>query len=327
MWVTLLLGSAALLPASGLVLRNATSDLLDMGDHQIAQMHYGDEQIKYDLMDLPFETDVLSAGAQLHNNTAFISQKTTVTRQKPLMWVHIHKAAGTLMCHLAPLAYERIVLPNSNCNWNPQDMFGTSGNPEAGPTCLERMHYFEKHGYTYGQIERELWDSDYCWDHFDYAVMLREPIDLMHSSLNYNKKFYHGKGKAALHVLKDHMRTGRHHSAVQWHEFLILDNMQVRLLANALDVPAGQIDDSHVEKAKQVLNNFKAVGALEDLSSNALSFFGKLGWEPHMASHVRGPKKNHVKVDVLDFTPDEEDWLRDHNKYDIALYQYARSMM
>merc|ERR1712048_1191666 len=102
-----------------------------------------------------------------------------------MLWVHIHKAAGTTMCALAKINGERVVKPNRNCNWDFDgsiDILTTST-----PSCKGRADHFNKNGYTWGQIERELYDGAICPD-FDYGIMLRDPIKLRQSFAFYQLK-------------------------------------------------------------------------------------------------------------------------------------------
>merc|ERR1712224_529133 len=171
------------------------------------------------------------------------------------------------------------------------------GHRERAITCAQREKIFAQNGFTWGQIERELWPSDHCWGQFEYGIMLRQPLELMHSFLNYNLKFHGGNGRSSMRklesLLKVHPRLRRklHILAPRYFpEWLFLDNIVTRLLTNSLQVPAGKITPQHLMKAKQILKNFKVVAVLEELPSTGSSIFQSLSWPARMANHIREKK-------------------------------------
>merc|ERR1719188_1095275 len=113
------------------------------------------------------------------------------------------------MCWLAEdKAGERVVRPQANCNWRPRDGFKDSGYWADPPSCNERHMYFQRGGFTYGQIERELHPDDVnCGGHFGYGVFMREPIDLMHSFLNYNMQWINGQGRGVMNELRRRLQA------------------------------------------------------------------------------------------------------------------------
>jgi len=250
------------------------------------------------------------------------------TRKKPFLMVHIHKAAGTYMCNMAAKARERIVQPNLNCNWKDHDSYLDSGT-RWRVNCDKRHSFFTRNGFTYGQIERELWPADLCWDEFSYGILLREPIDLMHSELNYRGLYHGGLSKDA--VVADFKRRVESDPPLQTDhtqlpEWKTLDNFQTRILANAMAVPAGQIGPEHLERARQVLANFTAVGRVADLKIDMQRnvFFDSLGWsnEALQESVAAALPRNQVKKDLYDFTDLEREWLQRINQYDIELFRW-----
>lgn len=284
--------------------------------------------LREEMQDLPFETDlpdVAYPAAHGVSNVTFSSIRAS-KKEKPFLWVHIHKAAGTFMCMMARQAGERVVKPQSNCNWAGHDRYKDIGHPERAVGCAQRKSIFLQNGFTWGQIERELWPADHCWNDFDYGIMLRQPMELVHSFLNYNLKYFSGNGRGSMRALerrlKIHPRLRRKlHIAAPQHfpEWLFLDNIVTRLLTNNLELPAGGLKPQHVVQAKDILKHFKVVAILEELPSASVSIFKSLGWPAHLASHVREKKLENPK-DSMRFTPAEKRYLRWVNRWDIKLY-------
>jgi hypothetical protein len=264
-------------------------------------------------------------------------------RRKPLVWVHLHKAGGTLMCKMAKLN-ENVVQPENNCNWAGHDGWKQSGQPSVRKSCSERAQMFDESGYTYGQIEREMDDDEVC-EEFRYGIMFREPLALMQSIVNFElwyqtKKEHSGYSQPFLEFppdMAEWLRGKIEEKAVPGNELVPLawlDNFQTRFLANAFDVPVGQINEEHLARARAFLHkkNF-TVQALEDLPRQGEMLFHKLGWKWRkgilQARHnsfekiQRDPRE---ETEYRVFTPEEEEYLRGLNKYDVELYKGARDL-
>mmetsp|Transcript_23504 Transcript_23504/g.63955 ORF Transcript_23504/g.63955 Transcript_23504/m.63955 type:complete len:351 (-) Transcript_23504:121-1173(-) len=268
------------------------------------------------LEDLPVSVD----WSMLQDHVTRLSSRAPRRRStRIVLWLHIHKAAGTLMCKLANTARESIVQPQSNCNWATHDMYGDSGKPGNGIPCQQRLAYFQAQSYSWGQIERELFPTDRCWSSFAYGVMLREPLALMRSMMNYHPDI----GKRFVSSLQDQIASPTAPDPTQFPLWNIMDNYAVRLLAPALEVPAGQITKQHYLKAKDTLLNFKHIQRLEDLPSNSAELFEQLGWPEGMHSFIH-QRVNGASSYMHDFTGDEAAWLKKINQYDIALYESYR---
>lgn len=261
----------------------------------------------------PFSRNQAKARSQSHKKSRIV------------IWMHIHKSAGTFMCHIAGLAGEDVVRPAANCNWQLHDMYGDSGKPQRGISCKDRSAYFQRHHYTWGQIERELFPSDRCWGkdldggNLTYGVMLREPLSLMRSMMNFHPQIGKEFVTAVKHEIASPKAAPMPDQFAQWK---IMDNYAVRLLAPALEVPAGQIDQSHYDKAIETLSHFRYVQRLEDLPDNAGTLFEELGWPPQMRHTIQN--KQNAAPSRFDFTADEAAWLREVNRWDIALYDAYR---
>jgi len=166
-------------------------------------------------------------------------------------------------------------------------------------------------------------------DGFAYGVMLRDPLQLMTSKMNFQdqmSRWNPGKPQwkrvpdaaKLLHPLIASKEVP--HKQVVWTHF---DNYQTRVIANAFDVPAGGITEEHVAKAKSVLekHNF-VVGILEDLHGpDGEKLFSQLGWR--VDSHSK--RASRVTPTSREFTASEKAFLLELNKHDIALYEDLRS--
>lgn len=236
---------------------------------------------------------------------------------RPMLWLHIHKAGGTTMCRMAQEAGERVVRPGGNCNWRPYDMYSRAGRKKGSDvSCERRTAYFRLHRFTYGQIERDLQETDLCWDAFSYGALLREPIDLMTSQLNFGAKYYKGPTKAELLAsLRQALSLGRF-SRPGERELYNFDNLQTRLLAGAYRAPPGSLSRAHLELARARLANFTVLCRMEDLARNVSrgALLRKMGW-PDSSLHA-----NAMHGAEFSFTEAEAAWLREVNSLDVELY-------
>lgn len=256
--------------------------------------------------------------------TRKMSAEYVVKRRTPMIWLHIHKAGGSLMCWLAQLAGERILEPSDGaCNWLRHDAYLDSGKDKVKVSCDERVRQMHSQGSTWSQIERELGDSDRCWDDFHYGVSLREPVALLESMVNYRPGKFGGgplNPDAFLHKLRQTLDQGQAtHDSTQYPLWKYFDNIQTRLLAPCLEVPPGGINSTHVRRAKKTLAKFAIVSRLEDLPTTALSVFSKLGWNPHMKRHI-GESVNARDHGYI-FTAKQANWLREVNRHDRELWE------
>lgn len=311
----------------------------------------------YDLADLPFETDIYEIIQEklemLDANATPIEMEVTsiwpfnrrqsaakmhpefdtTPRSRPLLWIHIHKAGGTFICAMAQLAGEKVTEPSDGaCNWLWHDQYRDSGDVER-ISCKERSDYFRDptRNYTWGQIEREFAEADRCWNEFDYGVMLREPVALLESEVNYHPScWFLGKPcGGGPDDPADFLRTFKEMLASpsdipdndQYALWKYFDNIQVRLLAPALDVPAGKLNETHLNAAKESLAKFKIIARLEDLPHVGPKVFDKLGWSQKMMAHVGEPVNMNKNGHDYIFSEDEVKWLRHVNRFDRALWE------
>lgn len=296
----------------------------------------------YDLTHLPFDTNLLRRQSRSRSHFPFPKwpqwtdivntvKMSSTSRKKPFLWIHIHKAGGTFMCELARNAGEKIVMPaDAACNWKGRDQYRDSGR--AHISCEKRLSYFTKpaNNFSWGQIEREFAEQDRCWDQFEYGTMLREPISLLLSEINYHPGCFmfglpcgggpkdpDGFLKSLEAVLEQPPEHGGTDQFPLWKFF---DNIQIRLLAPALEVPPGKINATHLAQAKRTLGNLTVV-RLEDMptKSSTLSFFAKLGWSPDMFQYIGSPVN--PSTHDFEFSEEQVSWLQQVNRWDMELWK------
>lgn len=252
---------------------------------------------------------------------------------RPLLWYHVHKCAGTLLCSVARASGERVVTPNNNCNWMPgpdgvRDIGGV-GYPE--PSCAHRAQYFAQGGFTWGAVEKQFRSPHPC-PQFAYATMLRDSAALVESIAGDHG---HEFGPAPLaplraavqllqapdasHVLAAANSTAGYLPAWKW-----LDNFQTRVFADALDVPPGKLTTDHLEKAKRVLEKFVVVEVLSELQSDAPRLVRALQWPAHLqhafTRKVNVGRPGHEQF----FTPAQKQFLHRQNRFDRQLVDHFR---
>lgn len=237
-----------------------------------------------------------------------------------MILIHIHKNAGSTMCCSAEASGEKIVQPNSNCNWEPFDGWQPEQETRQSPSCQDRKDHFASGGFTYGGLEHGLNDEDLCFEDFNYAVLLREPLSRGDSHMNWD-----GLSKGKLIATLDSslngqslLETGVLESAK------ILNDYQVRMLAGVMHLPLGGITSEHVTKAKSRLEKFMFVGLVEELKTDEgrHRIMTGMNWRSSLAIHANS-HNSHPERQSDHFTEQEKTILSEHNKYDLALYDWV----
>jgi hypothetical protein len=105
----------------------------------------------------------------------------------PVLWVHVHKAAGSLLCNLARQYGERIISPSKTCNLEPGDGVQALGEAPDGMHCTQRFVLHQMQNATWAQLEREARAEDLACGQrsespaFLTGIALRSPVALMQS--------------------------------------------------------------------------------------------------------------------------------------------------
>jgi hypothetical protein len=149
-----------------------------------------------------------------------------------------------------------------------------------------------------------------------YFTFLREPYARTISGFNFIKQYrshpYHKEIVEKKYSLK---------------EFLNLklvknfDNMHVRFLAGANDLPFGEVDETVFNKAKENFDSyFKVFGIVERFDESILFIKEEFNWSnPYYVRENQSPQKN----DMNDFDEETVELIRKYNYYDKQLYDYA----
>jgi hypothetical protein len=226
----------------------------------------------------------------------------------PVIWLHVHKAGGTLICGMAQKMGERVPPSKAkmcNAKDDEQSGDGTKGLRYLGRerwSCTERFDAYQTgteclgaHGgrsCTWGQIEREVEpEIELECPQFAYGTTVREPMELLASNIN----FHHDIGVHHVAVIRwlrsvvAARNAGKAPPACtkkrgcQLHPrlaFLPYDNPVTRYLNGRVGwtVPPTQLSHVHFEAATAALSKFAVVVRLSALAADAVQFTASFGW-------------------------------------------------
>jgi len=240
--------------------------------------------------------------------------------RKPVMWVHIHKAAGTAVCCAAryreyfggPYVFNNCNLPKDNYNMKYTEAWTRPTIP-----CGNRLAQMVETNSTWMSIERPLLQSDIC-SSFIYATMLRQPMSSIESFINFDLYANKTQFTSILSCIQD----GSCHDDVE--SWLLFDNLIVRMLAgvDAVRAPPGGINSSHLQQARDVLSTFDLVLLFEqsDDAQSRQAMKDVIGWNLPLT-------RSNVKEHTVHLTPEEKEQMASINTYDVALYEWAEKIL
>lgn len=248
--------------------------------------------------------------------------------RKPVMWVHMHKAAGTFMCVCAGRAGENVVNPNDGtCNSKVlHDTFFPDGLLSSAQhnNCKDRTTYIRQNNFTWSQIEHEVSKGDFCKIDFIYGIMLRETISRLTSYVNWNTQKIHGYlYQQFLKCIenRDISICPTFPDATDNYNFGYreYDNFAVRTLGgySTMQLPPGGVTVKHFDEAVSLLNQFDIILPLEQLDIEPFTskMDASIGW------HIqRNEKRARVNPHHIHFSSADVARFQAINKYDIALY-------
>eukprot|EP00931_Biecheleriopsis_adriatica_P116709 TRINITY_DN92319_c0_g1_i1.p1 TRINITY_DN92319_c0_g1~~TRINITY_DN92319_c0_g1_i1.p1 ORF type:complete len:291 (+),score=53.33 TRINITY_DN92319_c0_g1_i1:72-944(+) len=207
--------------------------------------------------------------------------------RKPVIWLHVHKAAGLWMCESAQKR-EKVVEPHMTCNYNDSYVDGIQMmGKHVNMDCKTRAKLFRDHGFTWGQIERHFSPADLdCHEAFLYGIMLREPMSMMESTANYNKfsnldKLIPWLESASMNSLVEHpCGEGCKHVGHEELGWQVFDNFVTRSLngLEGFEVPPRGLHQRHLEHAKQVIADLDVVMILERIREDVKQLRSVFGW-------------------------------------------------
>mmetsp|Transcript_125035 Transcript_125035/g.266877 ORF Transcript_125035/g.266877 Transcript_125035/m.266877 type:complete len:307 (+) Transcript_125035:95-1015(+) len=240
--------------------------------------------------------------------------------RKPIVWIHIHKNAGTTICDLAQLNNETIV-SGANCYWGHHDsqlLINTSNHT----SCAERRHAYATNHWTFGMIEREIHEDDIC-EGFMYGILLREPVS--HAVSFANAEFANVTRDLACHrsgaLPCDQwmFKRGARPTVQSW---IIFDNYQVRTLLgeDGLKIPPGKVTEQHVWKVIAMLSKFDLVSFVEELEGATGRMLGDtLGWKTTSVPHENSRLPFEQTISDQDMA-----YIEELNKMDRMVYDYFK---
>lgn len=273
---------------------------------------------------------------------------------KPLIWLHIHKEAGSFTCLAAVVNGERVVAPSVNCNWRAHDLiWGKRCNSSAcagdgikgvgakyfqGISCSGRRDYFYNNNFTFGEIERELHPEDVCTDYFRYGTALRDPMASLASKVAFESRGFLREARSrGIPVPSDgtfqnswfkallHQVFGNGNTSVQIYGlplWKLLDNYKIRAILgeSAFNVGPGRINSTHLRKAVQRLGKFDFIKILDlksgkpELNQDWHGTSVTINWKREV------PRRENKLEYNLAFDNETTAYLTWLNKYDIALF-------
>jgi len=277
------------------------------------------------------------------------SEGSTKRRSKPMMWVHLHKSGGSMMCSMAKRNHETVVTPGESCMWLNHDLFWDSPQYQGAsfppPTCAERKEHLQRNPFTWAQIERVFTEQDYCPETFTYGIMLRDPMHLALSMTNaaaagspvpdHSKDFQKVMYCVGTHA-KNNPLCSLPEEPYGIRLWMFYDNFVVRTLGG-MDVyrlPPGGVTEQHARRVIKLLESFDMVMFLEDINRPArLHLADRLGWGQTLAplSSESGPAMNGsipmlvAKKGVTGtFTNQQYMFLANQNQWDQMVYDHFR---
>lgn len=230
-----------------------------------------------------------------------------------LFFIHIPKNAGTSLNQVIKKNYRRVL----KVSWK-----------------LEHEHYYQK-----------LLASDNIFDNYDvisghypygmhigdktnyepvYFTMLRDPIRRVLSTYNYLKfDSTYVISDEKLHKYLNKLTLTqfliKHHSLIPNH--ILIDNGQVRYLSGIGDTkPFGSLSEEDLEKAKINLSKM-AFGITEEFNKSMLYLKNEA-----IFKHILYLSRNVGTAAQYKLSEQEESLIRERNKLDIELYDFALSL-
>lgn len=232
---------------------------------------------------------------------------TTVLSPRPLIFLHIPKAAGTTLQEIIVRHYAG------------GKVYRFTGNQQQWQSfCESPLEERAQYDLLTGHVHFGL--HEFLPDPATYITMLRDPIDRVVSHYHFvmaNPDHYlHSVLAGGRYTLHDYAVTRVSHE---------LDNDQVRWLCarDHFDVPVGEVSREMVEEAKwNLANAFGVIGLVERFGDSLRCLRSAFGWEEVHPPERRNANRHRPTLDRV--APDTIAAIREINRYDCELYDYAR---
>ena len=263
----------------------------------------------------------------------------------PVVFVHMHKSGGTVMCHLAYDNGEQLRKDwvSQNCNDPQEDIAQLKlGDSTSCETRIRRAA-----NVSYQSLERWL-DHQLCPGNFQYATLLRDPFDRMVANFNFaGRKMAYAKAISVDDVMR--WTTPGQVSFVRGQQLLdasmpAYDNFYIRVLCgpDVYLLPAGAIRREHLEWAKARLDQFSVVMTHENITRHARQLTSRFGWPKLAMNCAQQEDSVHFREDLpwvreilcqhsgdiasSPFTKNQMVRLKKQNALDYELYCYAAAL-
>lgn len=245
-------------------------------------------------------------------------------QSKPIMWLHLHKAAGNFMCKQAKKQGEKTG-PYHCC---------ISERDRCGAKRPDRVHCAERRAasgaYSFTMVEREVTREDLECPDVLYGTMLRDPVQMMTITLAHNN-YLKGHIFAALGN-QSLPPPGEHGCLPHDDTFQHFDNFAVRTFSGNYDAAPGKLTVADLEAAKQTLRRMDVVLIFEEVKSHMAQLQSRFGWDRSLLSARPSDFDKGNQLEIRDlvpprgFTQAEKFFLAYHNKLDYELYEYGKKL-
>jgi len=267
-----------------------------------------------------------------------------LSSKQMIFWSHISKSSGTTFCHCGwqngCRAYGKDKM-GSNCHpmqylndwphWGGGSTWMKAGREQKYDTCKGLYEYVREHNYTLEGNENFLISEGLC-PNFWNAIIFREPIDrlLSHMALLYRQKA-HDSYWAEVPTGPEAWNPSN--ITPEWvvgSTPILSNNYVIRSLLgkDVYLLPPGRINETHLEKAKQVLEQFDVVYVTTPSDDDAVLVEDiglSLGWTCEAEPQKHGGNRSADFISQLRASWTEDDWkkLKASNYYDMELYKHA----
>ncbi|HSM54759.1 MAG TPA: sulfotransferase family 2 domain-containing protein [Candidatus Sulfomarinibacteraceae bacterium] len=242
----------------------------------------------------------------------FRSPRQRATDGSVLIFLHILKAGGTTLNNIVESNYEpRHTYATSATGYHPDgnmdDFFELSQEQREQIRLLNGHLGFGIHEHLPNRAV--------------YITMLREPVGRVISQFNFERRL-------PTSPLYSHLRSGEMdvEGFVRYHaEAGEMDNLQTRMISgNWHKRGFGPCTPEMLETAKRNLReHFAVVGLTSHFDASYLLLRRYFGW-PFTLYHKVNVSKNRVRREAL--SPDALETIRDYNRFDLELYDYAQQL-
>jgi hypothetical protein len=153
----------------------------------------------------------------------------------------------------------------------------------------------------------------------DHVTFLRDPIDRMVSLYYFSLQNITNPRCIGL-ALQNFI------SLIKCNYYSILDNGMVRLIAGRNDIgmtmPNGKVTEDDLERAKENLLTFSAIGTLDTFDEDLTKFAEKFGWEDIVYEKYRVGRRPPLE----EIDPGFIEIIEDNNRYDQQLFDFAKEI-